>query len=84
MATFIENLKKKINDYLDCEYIELVDNTNLHIKHKFFDPKKYHFKLIIKSNKLKKMKKIDAHKFIFSILKNEMQNNIHALEIEVR
>ena len=54
MATFIENLKKKINDNLDCEYIELVDNTNLHIKHKFFDPKKYHFKLIIKSNKLKK------------------------------
>tara|TARA_B100001123_G_scaffold268578_1_gene298943 strand:- start:25 stop:279 length:255 start_codon:yes stop_codon:yes gene_type:complete len=83
MATFIENLKRKINNNLECEYIEFIDNTNLHTKHKFFDPKKYHFKLIIKSETLKKMKKIDAHKLIFSILKNEMKNNIHALEIEV-
>ena len=29
------------------------------------------------------MKKIDAHKLIFSILKNEMNDKIHALEIEI-
>ena len=29
------------------------------------------------------MNKIDAHKKIFSILKEEMKNKIHALEIEI-
>ena len=39
--------------------------------------------IIIKSKMLKQMKKIDAHKEIFSILKDEMKNKIHALEIEI-
>ena len=30
------------------------------------------------------MGKIDAHKTIFAILKNEMENEIHALEIEIK
>ena len=30
------------------------------------------------------MNKIDAHKEIFSILKDEMNNKIHALEIEIK
>ena len=29
------------------------------------------------------MNKIDAHKKIFSVLKNEMNTKIHALEIEI-
>ena len=29
------------------------------------------------------MNKIEAHKEIFSILKNEMKDKIHALEIEI-
>ena len=37
----------------------------------------------IKSKKLKSMSKIMAHKEIFSILKDEMSNKIHALEIEI-
>ena len=30
------------------------------------------------------MSKIQAHKKIFSILKEEMKNKIHALEIEIK
>ena len=30
------------------------------------------------------MNKIDAHKEVFSILKNEVKNKIHALEIEIK
>jgi len=56
----------------------------LHTKHKSFDSNKFHLKLIIKSEKLKNMEKIDAHKTIFSILNDEMKNKIHALEIEIK
>ena len=42
-------------------------NINLLISNKF------HLKIIIKSEKLKSMSKIDAHKEIFSILKDEIK-----------
>ena len=61
----------------------VIDNSSLHTKHKSFDPQKLHLKIIIKSKKLRDMNKILAHKEIFSILKKEMKNNIHALEIEI-
>ena len=61
----------------------LIDNSNFHTKHKYFDINKFHLKIIIKSKKLKNMNKIAAHKEIFSILKDEMSNKIHALEIEI-
>jgi len=83
MATFLEKIKEKINIELTPEQILLVDNSNLHTKHKSFDSNKYHLKLVIKSEKLASMNKIDAHKVIFSVLKDEMKNKIHALEIEI-
>ena len=83
MITFLEKVKTKINNELNPEQILLIDNSYLHTKHKSFDASKFHLKLIIKSEKLKKMSKISAHKIIFSILKNEMNDKIHALEIEI-
>ena len=84
MITFLEEVKKKINNKLNPEQILLIDNSSLHSKHKSFDSEKFHIKLIIKSEKLKNMEKIDAHKAIFSILNDEMKNKIHALEIEIK
>ena len=63
--------------------ITLIDNSKIHAKHKFYDSNKFHLKIIIKSKRLKSMDKIAAHKEIFSILKDEMNNKIHALEIEI-
>ena len=84
MITFLEKVKAKINNKLGPEQISLIDNSYLHTKHKSFDSNKFHLKLIIKSERLKNMGKIDAHKIIFSILNDEMKNKIHALEIEIR
>ena len=84
MITFLEKVKAKINDKINPEQILLIDNSYLHTKHKSFDSNKIHLKLIIKSEKLKNMEKIDANKVIFSILNDEMKNKIHALEIEIK
>ena len=80
---FFDKIKEKINKEINPENIILIDNSSLHTEHKFFDSNKFHLKIIIKSNKLKSMNKIAAHKEIFSILKDEMSNKIHALEIEI-
>ena len=80
----LDEIKKKIYKELNAKNVILIDNSNLHKKHKSFDINKFHFKIIIESKLLKKMNKIDAHKKIFSILKKEMKNKIHALEIEIK
>ena len=81
---YLDKIKKIINEKLEPEKISIIDNSELHSKHKSFDPEKFHLKLIILSKKLKNMEKIDAHKLIFSALKEEMKNKIHALEIEIK
>ena len=83
MMIIYESKKKKLNESINPESIELIDNSRFHTKHKSFDPKKLHLKIIIKSKKLKVMNTIVAHKKIFSILKDEMENKIHALEIKI-
>ena len=78
-----DQIKEKINKKINPENIILIDNSSLHAKHKSFDSNKFHLKIIIKSEKLRNMDKITAHKEVFSILKDEMSNQIHALEIEI-
>jgi len=78
-----DKIKKKINEEINPQSIVLIDNSKFHKTHKSFDINKFHFKIIIKSKILKKMNKIEAHKKIFSILKEEMESKIHALEIEI-
>ncbi len=84
MINFFDEIKEKINKKFNPENLIIIDNSNLHVKHKFYDSNKFHLKIIIKSEKLKNMDKITAHKEIFSILKDEMNNKIHALEIEIK
>ena len=84
MTSFFDQIKEKINKKINPENIILIDNSSFHAKHKSFDSNKFHLKIIIKSEKLKNMDKIAAHKEIFSILKEEMKNKIHALEIEIK
>ena len=81
MTTLLDKIKTKINNKIKTEQLLIIDNSNLHKKHKSFNSNKFHFRIIIKSKKLKNMKKIDAHRIIFSILSDEIKSKIHALEI---
>ena len=84
MNNFLKELEKKIYEGLNPERIQIIDNSYLHTKHKSFDINKSHLKLVIHSKKLKKLKRTEAHKIIFSLLIKEMQDKIHALEIEIK
>ena len=74
-------VKKKINQNILIESIDIEDKSFLHKNHIGNDKNKYHLKLIIKSNELKKMQKIQSTRKIYSILKEEMKKNIHSIQI---
>tara|TARA_B100000700_G_C15030996_1_gene850510 strand:+ start:550 stop:804 length:255 start_codon:yes stop_codon:yes gene_type:complete len=81
MMNYLEELKAKLIEKISIQKITLIDNSHLHKKHKSYDPKRYHIKLIIQSKQLQKLSKIESHKIIFSVLAEDMKNKIHALEI---
>ena len=74
-------VKKKINKSLLVENIEVEDKTFLHKNHKSHNKKKFHLKLIIRSSELKKMKKIQSTRKIYSILEVELDQYIHSIQI---
>ena len=76
-----EIVKKKILDNELIEYLELQDKSFLHKNHKTDNPNKFHIRLKIKSEKLKKMGRIESNKFIYKLLNKEMKDHIHSLQI---
>ena len=76
-------VKNKLEQNITCEKIEIQDKTFLHKNHKTHDKKKFHLKLIITSNYLKKKNKIESTKEIYMILENELKNYIHSIQISI-
>ena len=72
----------KIKQNIVCENVQVNNKSHLH-QHHSQSPKNNnsHFEVVISSAELKKLKTVDAHKKIYSILNEEMKNTIHSLEI---
>ena len=83
MKIYFEEIKKKLNNKIDLEEIEIVDNSHKHKGHKFFSPEKYHLHLKIKSLFLNSLSRVNAQKLIMRVLKHELKTKIHALEISI-
>ena len=74
-------IEKKISQNISCQKITVEDKTYLHKKHKSHDKNKFHIKLIIKSDALLKMNRIDSTKKIYKILDHELKYYIHSIEV---
>tara|TARA_S200000501_G_scaffold361593_1_gene390079 strand:- start:214 stop:468 length:255 start_codon:yes stop_codon:yes gene_type:complete len=83
MEDYLEGIKKKLIKNISLQQINIIDNSDLHSKHKSFDKNKKHLKIIIKSSYLSSLSRIVSHKMIMDILKDDLKNRIHALEIEI-
>ncbi len=83
MKNYFKEIKQKLESNIKLEKVEIVDNSLKHRNHKFFDAEKYHLKLNIKSLYLNSISKINAHKIIMKVLKEDLKTKIHALEINI-
>ncbi len=84
MVNYLNNIKKKIIKEIDLEDINIVNNSENHRGHLFFDEKKFHLQLNIRSKYLNSLNRIDAQKLVMKVLKEELKNTIHALEINIK
>ena len=74
-------IKEKISKNISVQSLLIEDKTFLHKNHKNHDKNKFHIKLIIKSDQLKKLNKIQSTKKIYKILDEELKMSIHSIQI---
>ena len=74
-------VKKKILNQINIESINIEDKSFLHKNHKGNQEGKYHLKIIIVSDELKKMNRIESNKKIYKILDKELRKFIHSIQI---
>ena len=77
----ISNVKKKIKKNINIENILIEDKTFLHKNHSGHESNKFHLKVTIDSEELKKLNKVESNKKVYKILDKELKNHIHSLQI---
>ena len=77
----IANVKKKIKKNIEIENILIEDKTFLHKNHSTHESNKFHLKISIESNELKRLNKIESSKKIYKLLDEELKKHIHSLQI---
>ena len=74
-------VKKKLESQIIIESINIEDKSFLHKNHPGNQEGRYHLKISIKSDELKKMSRIDSNKKIYKVLSEEIKKFIHSLQI---
>tara|TARA_Y100000816_G_C26086162_1_gene573189 strand:+ start:257 stop:517 length:261 start_codon:yes stop_codon:yes gene_type:complete len=77
----IEIVKKKLQENIVLEELNIEDKSFLHKNHIGNQKNKFHLKITIKSEELKHMSKIESNKKIYKILDSEIKSFIHSLQL---
>ncbi len=77
-------IKKKLMENLGLKNVNVFNNSHLHKNHSS-SPKSgnSHFKIIIYDKDFNNLSRLQSHQKIYKCLSEEMNNFIHALEIEI-
>ena len=74
-------VKNKLKEEIIIQDIKVEDKSFLHKNHKSHQKGKFHLKLIINSEELTKTSKIISTKRIYNILRLELKEHIHSIQI---
>ena len=74
-------VKNKLLNQINIESINIEDKSFLHKNHKGNQDGKFHLKLVLRSNELKQMNKIESNKKVYKILEKELKDFIHSIQI---
>ena len=72
-------VKKKLQNHINIEDIQIEDKSFLHKNHTGNQEGKFHLKISLISSELKTMTKIESNKKIYKILDKEMKESIHSI-----
>ena len=74
-------VKKKLEEKVGIQSIRIEDKSFLHKNHAGNQDGKFHLKIHLESNELKRMSRIESNKKIYKILDEELKMFIHSIQI---
>ena len=82
------NRMQRINNLLSNKFtnfsVEVRDNSHLHVGHNNFDGEnETHIQVLLSINSNEKINRLNIHREINDILKNEFDTGMHSLEISI-
>ena len=83
MENYFKEIEKKLKKEIKFEKLEIINNSHKHKGHQFFSEDKYHLHLKIESVFLRSITRLSAQKLIMNVLKDDLKQKIHALEISI-
>lgn len=77
-------IEKKLNNQLQPTLLEVTDESALHAGHAGARPEgESHFRVRISSPEFDELSRIDAHRLVHDIIKEELAGPIHAFALEI-
>ena len=78
-----ERIEQKLKEAISIDYIEVIDDSAAHAGHAGArDGGESHFNIIVTSPDFSGKSKVVRHKIVYSALKEELEEQIHALSIK--
>ena len=74
-------IKNKLQEQINIESINIEDKSFLHKNHPGNKEGKFHLKISIKSNELKKLSRLESNKKVYKVLDKELKETIHSIQI---
>ena len=74
-------VKNKLKEQINIESINIEDKSFLHKNHAGNKEGKFHLKISIKSNELKKLSRLESNKKVYKLLDKELKESIHSIQI---
>ncbi len=74
-------VKKKLKSNFVIKNIVIEDKSFLHKNHTGHQEGKFHLKININSDELKKLNKIESNKKIYKVIDSELKEHIHSIQI---
>ena len=79
-----ERIESKLLTYLKPSKLLVIDESEDHIGHSgYVQGGETHFKVVLRSTKLKGKTRIECQRTIYKILNEELKDRVHALSLDV-
>jgi len=75
-------IRARIEQALAPEWLEIIDESHLHVGHPGARDGRGHFRIRIAASRLQGLGRIERHRRIYAALGDMMDTDIHALSIE--
>ncbi|MBI1326737.1 MAG: BolA/IbaG family iron-sulfur metabolism protein [Alphaproteobacteria bacterium] len=81
---FEENIRKKLENAFQPEILEIRNDSALHAGHAGSpDTGNSHFSIRIKAKTLEGLSRVEQQRCVYAVLAEELQRNLHALQLYV-